>query len=86
VSAFLRKKQTGGPYEGKTNAYILGQLILEILFAFKFAAPGIYNKIGGDDVYKTMKRSFVPKGKKAPKVEEPEEEGGDSEEDESDEG
>jgi hypothetical protein len=64
-TAFLKKKQTGGPFQGKTNAFILGQAILDIFYAFKFAAPAIYTKVGGDKVYTKMKQTFIPKVKKA---------------------
>jgi len=84
-TAFLKKKQTGGPFKGRTNAFILGQMILDIFFAFKFASPAIYTKAGGDKTYSKMKATFIPKAKKVAPPPEPEEEEDDQDEDTKDE-
>lgn len=84
-TAFLKKKQTGGPFQGKTNAFILGQAILDIFYAFKFAAPAIYTKVGGDKVYSKMKQTFIPKAKKVVPPPPPEEDEDDEDEDTKDE-
>jgi hypothetical protein len=85
-TAFLKKKQTGGPFQGKTNAFILGQAILDIFYAFKFAAPAIYTKVGGDKIYSKMKAAFIPKVKKvAPPPPPAEEDEDDEDEDTKDE-